>query len=103
MPKIEIRCTEEEKTAWQRKAEQAGLSLSALVRASLDKARLPDQRRAAELARLTREVAKIGNNLNQIARFANTYKTDADAAQIIAHLAALESEVESVYKSLSAR
>jgi len=103
MPRLEIRCSEEEKAAWQAKAANAGMSLSELVRSSLDKSRLPDRQRQKDLASLVREVAKIGNNLNQIARYANTYKNSAEAVQVIAHLAAIESEVERVYESLSAR
>lgn len=103
MPRLEIRCSAEEKAAWQAKAEAAGMSLSELVRHSLDKSRLPDRQRQKDLASLVREVAKIGNNLNQIARFANTYKETADTAQIVAHLAAIEQEIERVYQSVSPR
>ena len=41
----------------------------------------------------TREVARIGANLNQIARGANTYKGDAEAIQIITHLVAIERDL----------
>ncbi len=36
---------------------------------------------------------RIGNNLNQIARLANRYRGAGDAAQVIAHLVALDREV----------
>ena len=103
MPRLEVRCSDDDLTRWRDKAEQAGLSLSELVRSSLEKSRLPDRQRQADLAGLVREIAKIGNNLNQIARFSNTYKTSAEAVQIVSHLVAIESEIEHVYKSLSAR
>ena len=35
----------------------------------------------------TRQSARIGNNPNQIARWANTYKTATEAVEVIAHLA----------------
>ena len=38
-------------------------------------------------------MARIGNNLNQIARWANTHKEAAEAAEVIAHLAAIEREI----------
>ena len=42
---------------------------------------------AAEVERdRTRQVARIGNNLNQIARWANTHATAIDAVEIIANL-----------------
>jgi hypothetical protein len=103
MPRLELRCSADEKAAWQAKAASAGMSLSELVRHSLDKSRLPDKQRQKDLAALVREVAKIGNNLNQIARFANTYKSTADTAQIVAHLAAIERILEDVYQGLSPR
>ena len=38
----------------------------------------------------TRELARIGNNLNQIARWANEHKSAADAVEVSRHLAAIE-------------
>ena len=45
----------------------------------------------AELEReRTRELARIGSNLNQIARWANTRKENAEAVEVVAHLVAIE-------------
>ena len=38
----------------------------------------------------TRELARIGANLNQIARWANTFKANAETVEIVAHLVAIE-------------
>ena len=38
-------------------------------------------------------MARIGANLNHIARGANTYKGDAEAIQIITHLVAIERDL----------
>ena len=38
----------------------------------------------------TRQIARISNNPNQIARWANTYKTATEAVEVIAHLVAIE-------------
>ena len=38
----------------------------------------------------TRELARIGANLNQIARWANTFKANAEAVEIVTHLVAIE-------------
>ena len=47
--------------------------------------------RASEAEReRTRELARIGANLNQIARWANTFKAHAEAVEIVAHLVAIE-------------
>ena len=41
----------------------------------------------------TRQVARIGNNLNQIARWANAQAAPIDAFEIIAHLITIEREI----------
>ena len=38
----------------------------------------------------TRELARIGSNLNQIARWANTHKGNAEAVEVLAHLVVIE-------------
>ena len=38
----------------------------------------------------TRKLARIGANLNQIARWANIFKANAEAVEVVAHLVAIE-------------
>lgn len=88
---ISIRLTSEEKLDWELKAHATGLSISQLAREAIAKVkitRLQDRNLQKER---TRQIAKIGNNLNQIARWANTYKSNANAAEVISHLIAIES------------
>ena len=50
-----------------------------------------DRAAAAKVEReRTRELARIGSNLNQIARWANAHKGNAEAVEVIAHLVAIE-------------
>ena len=88
--KIEIRCTEDDRAAWKNKADAAGLTLSELVRQSLGRVRTwtAKDRRAARERVL--QLARIGNNLNQIARWANTHKSAADAGEVIGALISIE-------------
>ena len=44
----------------------------------------------------TRQIARIGNNLNQLARWANTHKTAAEAVAVIANLVSFERSLLSV-------
>lgn len=101
MPRLEVRCSDDELAAWKAKAEDAGLTVSSMVRSALDNAQLPDQRAADAVADLTRQVARIGNNLNQIAAWANTHKMAAEAAQVIAQMVAIQREIERVYQVVS--
>jgi hypothetical protein len=43
-----------------------------------------------------RQLARIGNNLNQIARWANTYKSAADSSEVVSHLVAIELALSSL-------
>lgn len=71
---IRFRCSPAYRQEVGAKAEAAGLPMSDLIRASLDRVRVwtaEDRQAKAELAR---QVAKVGNNLNQIARHANKFE-----------------------------
>ena len=61
------------------------MPLSTLLRQAMARTRTAPA--AAVKREHTRQVAHIGNNLNQIARWANTYASEAEA---VAHLIAIE-------------
>ena len=44
----------------------------------------------------TRELARIGSNLNQIARWANIHKEDAEVVEVVAHLVAIERALDTL-------
>ena len=87
---VAVRLTPDESADWRTKAAAAGAPLSALIRRAMARTRtwtVP----AAEVEReRTRQVSRIGNNLNQIARWANTHKGAAEAVEVIARLVAIE-------------
>ena len=69
--RLEIRLTADERALAQTRASEAGLTVSELFRASTLKHRLP--RRVSDIAFKTYwELGKIGVNLNQLAKAANT-------------------------------
>ena len=47
----------------------------------------------------TVQVVRIGNNLNQIARWANTHAETAEAVEVIAHLVAIARAIARVVRS----
>jgi hypothetical protein len=88
---IGIRATDNEKLDWELKAHACGLKTSQLARYLLNKystGHVDDRRSRIEF---NLQVARIGNNLNQIARWANTHKGAAEATQVITSLARIES------------
>ena len=65
-------------------AENKGVSLSELMRSSLDGMRLRKRRELPTVApELLRELARIGNNLNQLAHAANRRQPLESAALLI--------------------
>ena len=95
---VQARVSPRELAAWRSKAAAAGVSSSALLRQAMARtgAWTPSaneveraRRRAVERER-TRELVRIGNNLNQIARWANRHKSAADAGEVSLRLAAIE-------------
>ena len=87
------RVTSAELAEWNAKAAAAGVSLSELLRQAMSRTQ-PWTAPAREVEReRTRQVARIGSNLNQIARWANTHLDDLAPVEVIAHLVAIEREL----------
>ncbi len=87
---IAARVTPAERVAWREKAAAAGVSPSELLRRAMAQTRTwTAPARAVERER-TRQVARIGNNLNQLARWANTHASAVEAVSVIAHLVSFE-------------
>lgn len=102
---IHIRVTDSERQAWQAIAQVNNLTLADLIRQQIGDIkpnRRPTKRRArlcqqADPA-LTREITRIGNNCNQIARWANTYKRAAEAVPVCAHLVVIQRQLTELLK-----
>jgi Bacterial mobilisation protein (MobC) len=86
---IAVRCSEEEYAAISKAAEQAGLAVSAFLRAQAlgepgprSVRRPPLERR--ELARLHGQLGKVGSNINQLAHAYNRTKLMPGFPEILA-------------------
>ncbi len=69
-----IRLSLYEHALWEQKAEQAGMSMSKYFRYLLLTGGMVDGNAAGDRRKLLREISAIGNNINQIAKWANTNK-----------------------------
>ena len=87
---VAARVTPAEHAAWQEKAAAAGVSPSALLREAMARTRTWTAPALAIESERIRQIARIGNNLNQLARWANTHRTAAEAVTVIAHLMSFE-------------
>ena len=86
-----IRVHPEERDLLKLNAGLHGMNVSGYVRQTCLGLRL---RRTPEEKRLLRELARIGSNLNQLARWANTYKESLEAVEVLAALTRLENQIE---------
>lgn len=100
---VNIKVTEKERSQWQAFAQSKNKNLSDVLRqlianemgVKIRLENLPVKKKQIRVSRkvnpeLLRALAKIGNNLNQIARWANTYKSNTDALEIIQALLAIQ-------------
>ena len=93
---VKIRASEAERAEWHAKARAVGLSLSDLVRRSVGRVRTWTVAHTELERERTRELARIGSNLNQIARWANIHKENAEALEVAAHLVAIERALDTL-------
>ena len=87
---IKVRVSASEKSEIEHKAQLAGLTLSDFIRKAVAGSRARQTQAERERLRL---LARVGNNLNQLARWANTYKTDMEGVRILVALESLRSAV----------
>lgn len=78
---IKLRVSQSEKEQAESKAKASGLSLSEFIRRQaieIPSGLTPKRNKEKSL-----QLARIGNNLNQLARWANTYKSRIEGLEII--------------------
>ncbi len=92
--RFEIRFSETELKELKHKAKATGLSISELIRQATKRVKtwtVAD--RKTEHEKII-QIAKVGNNLNQIARWCNRYKNTTDSIDVIKHLIIIERELK---------
>ena len=87
---IKMRVTPDEKKLIESKASAQGQTVTDFLRQRALDYRL--RQSPLEKERI-RQLARIGSNMNQIARWANTYKKRAEAVEVITRLILLEREL----------
>jgi len=96
LARLEIRLYPDEKKAIQDKATKATTTASELVRQSFLRVQTWTAKDKQAYKKRTLEIARIGSNLNQIARWANTHKSTAEAVEVVSHLQAIQQELENL-------
>ena len=103
MAKIQIRIEDGIKEQWLLKAKEQGTTLTELIVTAVDGIKISRRKRINVDPALIRELAKLGNNLNQIARWANRYKADANALAILAELINIDREIAGITRVIEAK
>ena len=85
--RLYIRLTKDELEHAQKLAENAGLTVSELVRDHLGKTTV---RNRNDERQRTINLNRINANLNMIARWVNTHKSNADTTQVLVELIAID-------------
>ena len=88
--RVHARVSPAELADWRAKAAAVGVPLSDLLRQAMARTRTWTAPALAVERERSRQIARIGNNLNQLARWANTHKTEAEAVAVIANLVSFE-------------
>ena len=88
--RVHVRVSPAELAAWRAKAATVGLPLSDLLRQVMARTRTGTAAAADIERERTRQIARIGNNLNQLARWADTHGSAVEAVTVIANPVAFE-------------
>ncbi len=87
---VTCRVSPSELAEWRAKAARAGVPVSDLLRRAMARTRTWTAEDSAAARDLARQVARIGVNLNQLARWANTHRSAADALAVLTRLHEIE-------------
>ena len=99
---VHVKVTDGERDDWKRKSIEAGMPVADMIRRKMNTAEVGRRVASVKTCKLGKVdpdllagITRIGNNLNQIARWANTYKKSADAVEIISYLLVFERMLKS--------
>lgn len=91
---IKIRVTPQEKNLLMDTANTLGLSLTDFIRMRTLNYRVRQNSMTKEYLF---QLARIGNNLNQLAKWANVYKSKTEALEVVLTLTSIEQELHALH------
>jgi len=90
---FKFRCTEAELLLWKAKAKALDVPVAKLLADALNGINIKSKVEHKVQQKQVAEVAKIGNNLNQVARWVNTYKQGATVIDVLVVLKQIEQQI----------
>lgn len=103
MAKLQIRIDDGTKEKWLLKAQEQGTTLTDLIVMAVNGTKVTRRKRINVDPALIRQLAQIGNNLNQIAKWANQHKQGVDAMNVITVLIDIDREITALRQSAEAK
>jgi hypothetical protein len=108
--RLSVRLLPEEWDFFHKQAEESGMLLSDFVRVRMGAGAGEKNKREywgknkkkyreknkEEYREIAAQIAKVGNNVNQLARWANTFKSAADTARVVRVLAGVIDKMETI-------
>ena len=96
-----VRLSPGEWAAVKKQADELGLSVSDFVRVRIlvgvkENKKEYRKKNKKECWEVAAQIARVGNNLNQVAKWVNTYKSEADAARVIVFFSAALTKLEEI-------
>ena len=109
--RLSFRLAPEEYAALEAAAQRAGVNVSAFIRAAFPALVSEDKRRSQGRARQTDDalphclatLTRLHRNVEALQQWAATYRQGADAVSILAHLVAVEREIDRLTTALEQR
>lgn len=101
---IRLRASTEDRDRWQAKADAAGMSLSDLIRHAVEGTKPPRRKRVDVDPALLRQLAMLGNNLNQIARWHNAQRGKGiESAVVLSRLIEIDRKLKDLRASMESK
>ena len=97
---LHVRTTEAEAAEWKSKAKDAGVSTSALLRQAMRRTRVWTAEAADVRREIALQIARIGSNVNQIARRVNTREVAPESVLVLAEMAAWRAELTALREAV---
>ncbi len=99
---VNLRLSAEEKAGWQREAAALGMTLADFLRekaTGAESTKIEPRKKRRPLKHINADpqllhgIARLNFNLNQLAKWANTFKSAAEAVDIIIELVSLDENI----------
>lgn len=95
--------TPKEKNLWREKATLSGLSLSDFIRDAVEEKKIICPDVLEQLKEITNQINRIGINLNQLTKIANTYPSQVKPQDLTSKIEQFRSKLDEINDDLTSQ